>query len=134
MGPAEPAVWAHVAGHGVEAGRAKHEPVRANAREGRPRLGCGEPQASEEGLRARPSCSDANARRRAFPDPADRARVLATTVVRGGDWVLGDEHAVPHFQPDTGTNKFALLRADDEFRLSEWIDHAISVSANGAAP
>jgi len=73
-----------------------------------------------------------DALKRAFPDPADRARVLATTVVRGGDWVLGDEHAVPHFQPDTGTNKFALLRADDEFRLSEWIDHAISVSANGA--
>lgn len=69
---------------------------------------------------------------RAFPDPRDRQRVLATSVIRGGEWVLGDEHTVPHFDADTGVNKFALLRADDEFRLSEWVDHAISVSANGA--
>jgi Beta-lactamase enzyme family len=69
---------------------------------------------------------------RAFPDADERARVLAETVVRGGEWVLGDEHAVPHFHPDTGVNTFVLLRADDQFRLSEWLDHAISVSANGA--
>jgi hypothetical protein len=69
---------------------------------------------------------------RAFPDPADRARVLATTVARGGDWVLGDEHSVPRFDAATGKNSFSRLRAEDEFRLSEWLDHAISASANGA--
>ena len=73
-----------------------------------------------------------DALRRAFPDPEDRARVLSTTVVRGGDWVLGDEHAVPHYDPDTQINSLARLKPNDEFRLSEWVDHAISVSANGA--
>ncbi len=70
--------------------------------------------------------------REAFPDVADRQRVLATTVVRGGDWVLGDEHAVPRFDATAGRNVLARLGAADEFRLSEWLDHAISASANGA--
>ncbi|HMB74184.1 MAG TPA: hypothetical protein VKQ06_11475 [Gammaproteobacteria bacterium] len=69
----------------------------------------------------------------AFPDVADRQRVLSTTVVRGGNWVVGDEHAVPRLDPDTQRNQFARLRESDEFRLSEWIDHAVSASANGAA-
>jgi hypothetical protein len=73
-----------------------------------------------------------HALREAFPDVADRQRVLATTVARGGDWVLGDEHAVPRFDAETGRNVMARLKAADEFRLSEWLDHAISASANGA--
>jgi hypothetical protein len=73
-----------------------------------------------------------DALRRAFPEQQDRVNILATTVVRGGDWVLGDEHAVPHFHADTNLNTFARLTPDDEFRLSEWLDHAISASANGA--
>lgn len=68
----------------------------------------------------------------AFPDIEDRRRVLATTLARGGDWVIGDEHAVPHFDPVEGVNNFARLRPDDEFYLSEWLDHAVSASANGA--
>lgn len=68
----------------------------------------------------------------AFPNVADRERVLASTVVRAGDWVIGDEHAVPRFNADTHKNTSGRLRAEDEFRLSEWLDHAISVSANGA--
>lgn len=68
----------------------------------------------------------------AFPDVEDRRRVLATTVVRGGDWVIGDEHQVPRLDPSTGLNRFARLAPADEFRLSEWLDHAISASANGA--
>jgi len=31
-----------------------------------------------------------------------------------------------------GVNRFARLRTEDEFYLSEWLDHAISASANGA--
>ncbi len=69
---------------------------------------------------------------RAFPDPADRERVLRETMVRAGDWVLGDEHQVPRFDATAGVNRFARLAPSDEFRLSEWIDHAISASANGA--
>lgn len=68
----------------------------------------------------------------AFPDPADRARILATTVARAGDWVVGDEHDVPRFDADAGANRFASLSPADEFRLSEWLDHAVSASANGA--
>lgn len=68
----------------------------------------------------------------AFPDIEDRKRILATTVVRAGNWVAGDEHAVPTFDASTGKNGFARLRESDEFRLSEWIDHAVSASANGA--
>jgi hypothetical protein len=68
----------------------------------------------------------------AFPNLDDRRRVLAATVARGGDWVLSDEHTVPHFDAATGLNKFARLKPDDELRLSEWLDHAISASANAA--
>ena len=69
----------------------------------------------------------------AFPDPQDRARVLREVVVEGGDWVLGDEHEVPRYDASTGTNRFARVRADDRFRLSEWLDHMVSPSANAAA-
>jgi len=68
----------------------------------------------------------------AFPNIDDRKRILATSVSRGGNWVVGDEHAVPQFDPDTQRNRFARLRDTDEFRLSEWLDHAVSASANGA--
>jgi len=68
----------------------------------------------------------------AFPNIEDRKRILATSVSRGGSWVLGDEHAVPQFDTDTQRNRFARLRDTDEFRLSEWLDHAVSASANGA--
>jgi hypothetical protein len=68
----------------------------------------------------------------AFPAIEDRQRVLATAVSRGGTWVAGDEHSVPTFNPEIERNQFARLRESDEFRLSEWIDHAVSASANGA--
>ncbi|MDX1561396.1 MAG: hypothetical protein R3305_00625 [Gammaproteobacteria bacterium] len=71
--------------------------------------------------------------RRAFPNIEDRRRILATTKVRAGNWVNGDSHDVPRFDPETGYNTFARLNPDDEFYLSEWLDHAISASANGAA-
>jgi len=69
----------------------------------------------------------------AFPDIEDRKRILATTVARAGNWVIGDEHAVPRFNADTERNSFARLGEADQFRLSEWLDHAVSASANGAA-
>lgn len=69
----------------------------------------------------------------AFPDVEQRRRILATTRVRAGDWISGDSHNVPRFDSTAGINRFARLRPDDEFLLSEWLDHAISASANGAA-
>lgn len=70
--------------------------------------------------------------REVFPNIEDRKRILATTMARGGDWVLVDEHDVPRFDAEAGTNRFARLAPADEFHLSEWLDHAISASANGA--
>jgi hypothetical protein len=68
----------------------------------------------------------------AFPNIEDRQRILATSVVRGGNWVTGDDHDVPKYDVESSRNRFARLRPEDEFRLSEWLDHAISASANGA--
>lgn len=68
----------------------------------------------------------------AFPEVEDRQRILASTSVRGGPWVLGDDHEVPRYDPVSGANRFARLTPEDEFYLSEWLDHAISASANGA--
>ena len=73
-----------------------------------------------------------NALAEAFPDTADRQRVLMTAVSRAGDWVNDEIHIVPKWDPVARINRFSVLNEDDEFRLSEWIDHAISVSANGA--
>jgi hypothetical protein len=69
---------------------------------------------------------------RAFPEVEARARVLRETMLHAGEWVLVDEHKVPRFDAAQKRNTFALLKAEDEFRLSEWLDHAISASANGA--
>jgi hypothetical protein len=68
----------------------------------------------------------------AFPDPAERAAVLRTTVARAGNWVSNEIHAVPRWDAAAGRNRFSVLNANDSFRLSEWIDHAVSASANGA--
>lgn len=73
-----------------------------------------------------------NALAEAFPDTADRQQVLMTAVSRAGDWVNDEIHIVPKWDPVARINRFSVLNENDEFRLSEWIDHAISVSANGA--
>ncbi|MDX1499682.1 MAG: serine hydrolase [Woeseiaceae bacterium] len=68
----------------------------------------------------------------AFPDPEDRARVLRETVSRAGDWVWNEIHKVPKWNDALRVNQFSVINARDEARLSEWLDHAISASANGA--
>ena len=67
-----------------------------------------------------------------WPDTDDRARVLRETIVRAGDWVSVEHHKVPRYNPETGHNSFSVVVPQDQFRLSEWIDHAVSASANGA--
>lgn len=70
---------------------------------------------------------------RAFPETDDRARILRETEVDAGDWVLGSSNDVPHYDAATGFNRFGPVRPDNRLRLSEWIDHMISPSANAAA-
>jgi hypothetical protein len=62
-----------------------------------------------------------------------RIELLKTKMIKGGDWVLTDEHTIPVFFPET--NKLVKRQAvsSDVFSLFEWADHAISVSNNGAA-
>ena len=70
--------------------------------------------------------------RRAFPNTADRERVLRDTVVVADAWVTGDSHKVPVFDESTGFSRWRAVQAGDKFTLSEWVDHAISASANSA--
>jgi len=58
--------------------------------------------------------------------------LLKSADVEAGDWVRLDEHDVPHYDPTTGLNRFGLVLPEDHFRLSEWLDHMISPSANAA--
>ncbi len=73
-----------------------------------------------------------HALKQAFPDPADRARVLREAVSRAGSWVSNEIHKVPKWSAQDKRNYYSVIRPDDEFRLGEWLDHAISASANGA--
>lgn len=68
--------------------------------------------------------------RRAFPDTAVREKVLRETIITADEWSAGDSHKVPIFQPDTGYNASRPVMAGDQFTMSEWIDHALSASAN----
>lgn len=68
----------------------------------------------------------------AFPDTDQREAILSQTLVRAGDWVYNEIHVVPKWDESAARNRFSVLNTADEFRLSEWIDHAISASANGA--
>ena len=69
---------------------------------------------------------------RAFPSTEKRAAVLRDHVVEATEWVQWDSHKVPHFDPATGKNKHGAIRPGQSFRMSEWIDHMVSPSANAA--
>lgn len=68
----------------------------------------------------------------AFPDVEDRARVLRESVSLAGNWVSNEIHKVPKWDPVLKRNLYSVINPNDSFRLSEWLDHAISASANGA--
>ena len=67
-----------------------------------------------------------------FPDEAQRAKILKSSIVKAGDWITKESHQVPKWNKELNRNIFSVIVPNDEFRLSEWIDHAISPSANGA--
>lgn len=68
----------------------------------------------------------------AFPDTADRARILRDADSAAGRWVSNEIHKVPKWNEMLGRNTYSVIVPTDRFRLSEWLDHAISASANGA--
>ena len=69
----------------------------------------------------------------AFPDHEERARVLRESVSSAGNWVSNEIHKVPKWNDALKRNTYSVIVPSDSFRLSEWIDHAMSASANGAA-
>ena len=68
----------------------------------------------------------------AFPDVEDRGRVLRESISPAGTWVSNEIHKVPKWDAVQQRNSYSVINAKDSFRLSEWLDHAISASANGA--
>ncbi len=68
----------------------------------------------------------------AFPDVGDRARTLRESVSPAGSWVSNEIHKVPKWDPVNKRNNYSVINSRDSFRLGEWLDHAISASANGA--
>ena len=74
-----------------------------------------------------------NALAKAFPDIEDRKRILRETMVTAGDWVISDEHKVPHYLETENKNLFTVPVPTDSFSLSEWVDHMISASSNASA-
>ncbi len=68
----------------------------------------------------------------AFPDVVDRARILRESESVAGRWVSNEIHKVPKWNAALNRNTYSVIVPPDRFRLSEWLDHAISASANGA--
>jgi hypothetical protein len=68
----------------------------------------------------------------AFPDIADRARILREAESPAGSWVSDEIHAIPKWNETEQRNRFSVIVPSDKFELGEWLDHAISASANGA--
>ena len=69
-----------------------------------------------------------------YPDDyKKRVELLKTKMVKGGNWVLTDEHTIPVFNIETNKLTKRQALASDVFSLFEWADHAVSVSNNGAA-
>lgn len=69
-----------------------------------------------------------------YPDSFEkRQALLRSKYVRGGKWVIYDEHAIPVFDTLNGQLKKRVVVESDVFNLYEWIDHMLSASNNGAA-
>lgn len=69
-----------------------------------------------------------------YPNDFDkRIALIKNKMVKGGNWVLTDEHTIPIFNVETNTLVKRQAIASDVFSVFEWADHALSVSNNGAA-
>lgn len=72
---------------------------------------------------------------RAYPDTADRIRVLRETQVTADAFVGPDQHAIPIVDlaaGKAGNLSHRVARVGDTFSLWEWTDHMVSPSSNGA--
>lgn len=69
-----------------------------------------------------------------FPDSTEKRRaLLRSRMVVADKWIHVDSHEVPVFDPETNISKFRPAHEGDVFSLYEWVDHALSASANSAA-
>ncbi len=72
--------------------------------------------------------------KRLHPDsPEKRRELLRTRIVVADEWIHGDQHEVPIYNPETGTYVSRVTKDGDQFSLYEWVDHMLSASANSAA-
>ncbi|OGI10560.1 MAG: hypothetical protein A2Y40_04465 [Candidatus Margulisbacteria bacterium GWF2_35_9] len=62
----------------------------------------------------------------------DRQTLLRTHMVTAGKWVVGDVHAVPHYNINSGSYSYAIIKPGETFNLYEWLDHMLAFSANAA--
>ena len=70
---------------------------------------------------------------KAFPNIADRERILATHMVTAGEWVKWDSHGVKRYDPEANRVRSATIKPGETFALSEWLDFTTAYSANAAA-
>ena len=69
-----------------------------------------------------------------FPDSTHkRSELLRTRMIVADKWIQFDSHEVPIYDPETNAFRSRPVREGDVFSLYEWVDHALSASANSAA-
>ena len=69
----------------------------------------------------------------AWPDPADRERVLRTATITADPFIGTDSHTVPFWAPGDERVRKRPLQAGDTANIWTWLDWMLSVSSNAAA-
>jgi hypothetical protein len=69
----------------------------------------------------------------AWPDPADRERVLRTATITADPFMGQDSHTVPLWRPGEEIMRKRPLQEGDTASLWTWLDWMLSVSSNAAA-
>jgi len=69
----------------------------------------------------------------AWPDPADRERVMRDATITAGPFMGHDSHTVPLWAPGDERVQKRPLRAGDTASVWTWFDWMLSVSSNAAA-
>ncbi len=69
-----------------------------------------------------------------YPDSTSaRQKLLRERMVTADRWIRSDHHKVPIYDPETKKYTSRQIKEGDVFSLYEWLDHALSASANAAA-
>ena len=69
----------------------------------------------------------------AWPDPADRARVLRSATITADPFMGYDSHTVPLWKPGDERVRKRPLQEGDTANVWTWLDWMVSVSSNAAA-